>query len=215
MTFAALGFRAHSGWAVLIEVGGTAKAIELLERQRIELVSGSTPRQPYHAAESKALPQAERLIRECTAQAKMLAEKAVSKVLKESEKRGYQVAAAGIVSASARPLPDLATILSSHPLLHTAEGELYRTVLSQACERYAVRVIRIKEQALYATASTQLGTSPEKIQARLTEIGRVAGPPWRQDEKLATLIAWLALAGKAAGDRPLKRAAEMKSQELS
>lgn len=211
MTPAALGFRAHSGWAVLIEIGGTPRTIELLERQRVELVSGRTPRQPYHAAESKTLPQAEKIIRDCTAEAKTLAQQAVSSVLKQSLKRGYQITAAGIVSSAARPLPDLATILSSHPLLHTAEGELYRSVLSHACEHHGLPVIRIKEQALYLTAATQLGISAEKIQARLAEIGRAAGPPWRQDEKLATLIAWVALAGAAAGDRPLMRAAEMKS----
>jgi hypothetical protein len=211
MTLAALGFRAHSGWAVLIEVGGTAKAIDLVDRRRLELVSGTTPRQPYHAAEDKPLPQAEKLIRDCTAEAKMLAQQTVSNVLKQSEKRGYQVTAAGIVSASARPLPDLATILSSHPLLHTAEGELYRTVLSQACERHDLPIIRIKEQALYSTASTQLGISAEKIQSRLSEIGRAAGPPWRQDEKLATLIAWVALASSMTGSRGFMKAAEIKS----
>jgi hypothetical protein len=200
MTPAALGFRAHSGWAVLIEVGGTAETIELIDRQRVELVKGATPRQPYHAAEEKELHQAEKLIRECTSEAQMLADAAVSSVLKQSEKRGYRVVAGGVVSASVRPLPDLATILSSHPLLHTAEGELFRSVLSQACEHRGLPVIRIKEQALYSTASTQLGISAEKIQSRLAEIGRAVGPPWRQDEKLAALIAWVALAGAATGN---------------
>src|SRR6476469_6074950 len=113
MTPAALGFRAHSGWAVLIEVGGTAETIELIDRQRVELVKGATPRQPYHAAEQKELRQAEKLIHECTSEAQMLADAAVSSVLKQSEKRGYRVVAGGVVSASARPLPELATILSS------------------------------------------------------------------------------------------------------
>ena len=197
MRLAALGFRAHSGWAVLIEVGGTADAVELVERQRVELVKGSTPRQPYHAAEETELRQAEKIIRECTNEAKALAEKAVSVALKQAEQRGFRVVAGGIVSTSARPLPDLPTILSSHPLLHTAEGELFRSVLSLACEHHGLPVIRIKEQALYSTASAQLGISPEKIQNRLSELGRAAGPPWRQDEKLAALIAWVALAGAA------------------
>jgi hypothetical protein len=180
---------------VVVEVGGPAEAIELIDRRRIELVTGATPRQPYHAAEEKELSQAKKIIRDCASQAEMLAKKAVNSVLQQSEQRGYRVSAAGIVAASARPLPDLATILSSHPLLHTAEGELFRSVLSQACEHYDLPVIRIKEQALYSTASTQLGIPLEKIQSHLAEMGRSAGPPWRQDEKLAALIAWVALAG--------------------
>ena len=45
----ALGWRSHSGWAVLVAVGGSAARPVVLDRQRVELVDGSLPRQPYHA----------------------------------------------------------------------------------------------------------------------------------------------------------------------
>ena len=32
------------------------------------------------------------------------------------------------------------------------------------------------------------------LQQRIGELGRSLGPPWRQDEKLASLAAWIALA---------------------
>src|SRR5882762_6158032 len=37
---AALGLRAHSGWAALIAVGGSAASPEVLDRRRIEMAKG-------------------------------------------------------------------------------------------------------------------------------------------------------------------------------
>jgi hypothetical protein len=106
----------------------------------------------------------------------------------------YQVQGACVLRASGRPLPELAGILASHALIHTAEGELYRTALREACARCAVPETGISERALPAEASRALGRSPEDLQSRITGFGKVLGSPWRQDEKLSTLAAWLVLA---------------------
>jgi len=37
-------------------------------------------------------------------------------------------------------------------------------------------------------------TKPKELMRRVTELGRPLGSPWSQDEKFATLAAWLALA---------------------
>src|SRR5258708_3996478 len=49
---AALGFRAHSGWAVGVVVTGSRSNLEVLERRRIEIADAAIPgsKQPYHAA---------------------------------------------------------------------------------------------------------------------------------------------------------------------
>jgi hypothetical protein len=194
MTPAALGFRAHSGWAVFVVLGGSARSVELLERGRVEMVEGETPRQPYHAAENLSFKQAEKLIADCISGATRLAQKQLADVLQRAESREHTVIGAGVLSCSGRPLPDLAAILGSHALIHTAEGEMFRNVLSGACEKQNLPVIRVKERELNATAAAQLGISADDIQSRLSEMGRRIGPPWRQDEKMAALIAWLALA---------------------
>jgi hypothetical protein len=49
---AALGFRAHSGWAVLVAVAGPAAEPTAVLRRRVDL-SARTPRQPFHATEGK------------------------------------------------------------------------------------------------------------------------------------------------------------------
>jgi len=204
MTPAALGFRAHSGWAAFVVLGASARSVELLERGRVELVEGATPRQAYHSAENLPFEQAEKLIADCMNRAKRLAQKQLADVLRRAESREHTVVAAGVLSASGRPLPDLAATLGSHALIHTAEGEMFRNVLSGACEKHNLPVIRVKERELNATAAAQLGISTEEIHSRLSEMGRLVGPPWRQDEKMAALIAWLAL---ATASNPAKRGA--------
>ena len=61
---AALGFRAHSGWAALVAVAGTPQSGQVLLRRRIELADPKVPgsKQPYHAAEGEKFPKAEKII---------------------------------------------------------------------------------------------------------------------------------------------------------
>jgi hypothetical protein len=46
-----------------------------------------------------------------------------------------------------------------------------------------------------------LGVSLGDMQARLAEIGRVLGTPWRADEKAAAMAAWIGLAGVKRSNR--------------
>ena len=50
---AALGFRVHSGWAVLVVLAGPVETPTILDRRRIEIadVEMEGSKQPYHAAE--------------------------------------------------------------------------------------------------------------------------------------------------------------------
>jgi hypothetical protein len=57
--------------------------------------------------------------------------------------------------------------------------------------------MKIKERDLMAKASGSTGLSEARLQHHLQSIGKQLGPPWRQDEKSATLAAWIALAGAA------------------
>jgi hypothetical protein len=57
----------------------------------------------------------------------------------------------------------------------------------------------VRERDLYAHGAAALELTPEELQSRLGELGRSVGPPWRQDEKMAALVAWLSLAGASSG----------------
>src|SRR5205823_6542284 len=55
MARTAVGWRSHSGWAVLVAVRGPAAFPQVLVRRRIELVTDSLPRQPYHSIAEQGL----------------------------------------------------------------------------------------------------------------------------------------------------------------
>jgi len=90
-------------------------------------------------------------------------------------------------------LPGLEKILAAHPLIHTAEGEFFREVLLHASKKFGLTQFQVKEKDLLPHASVALRRKKEKLQTQLTALGKPLGPPWSQDEKFATLVAWLAL----------------------
>jgi hypothetical protein len=172
---AALGIRSHSGWAIVV----SATTSRILDRRRIEIADPAIPgsRQPFHAAEGLQFDRAETLIHKCRESSLLLATAAIRALSACLE---YNVDRAAILFAAGRPLPELAAILRSHALIHTAEGEFFREILVNACQECGLPVMRIKERDL-----------PDN--PLVTELGRSLGPPWRQDEKRASLAAWAAL----------------------
>lgn len=192
---AALGFRAHSGWAVLIGITEPVTAPPVLLRRRIETadadIAGS--KQPYHAAEGLAYARAEKLIQRCADRSRLLALQAVKDAIRELRDHGHTPAACGAILASGRPLPALESILGSHALIHAAEGELFRNVVMEAAEACKLHITGVKEKELLGRCRDEL-VKEKAIEGHLANLGRTLGPPWRQDEKLATLVAWLALA---------------------
>jgi len=196
MTHAALGVRTHSGWAVVVVVEGPSNAPAVVDRRRIEIadtgIAGST--QPYHAAAELDPGKADGFVQGCADSTRLLAERAVRAIIGELRGKGYKVCGGGILLGSGRPLPGLATILASHALIHTAEGELFRGALTQAIQRCGLPVTSVRERELWAQGGTKLHKPVAELQRYVTEMGRRIGPPWRQDEKHAALVGWLALA---------------------
>jgi hypothetical protein len=135
-----LGFRAHSGWAALVAVGGSAGSPTAIVRRRIELadpaIAGSV--QPFHAAEQLDLKKAEKLIQLCTDSTNALARQALRDVIHDLRKMHYQAVGSCILLASGRPVGTLDSILASHAMIHTAEGEFFRNALRRASEASAM-----------------------------------------------------------------------------
>jgi hypothetical protein len=196
MTAAALGLRVHSGWAAAIVLAGPLDAPTVIERRRIEIadpaIEGS--RQPYHAAARLDLKQAEEFLQRCGDSATLLAEGALRTLLDNLRERSHAVLSGGILLGSGRPAARLATTLASHALIHTAEGDLFRRAFTHAIERCGLPVTAIPERDLWARGTLELRMTREELQQAIAQMGRLLGPPWRQDEKYAALVAWLALA---------------------
>lgn len=198
---AALGCRVHSGWAVVVAVAGSHDSLEVIDRRRIEIadpkITGS--KQPYHAAEPLEMKKAEQLINRCQESTRFLARQAIQSIVDAVRKLGYEAVGCGIVMASGRPTTTLAATLASHALIHTAEGEFFREAIADASRHCGIPVTGVKERELYDRGAAELSHAAEELRCRIDQIGRALGPPWRQDEKSATLAGWLSLA--AAGKR--------------
>jgi hypothetical protein len=90
----------------------------------------------------------------------------------------HAVGRCAIVASAGSPPDELAAIVRAHPLIHTAEGALYRDAILAAASRHRLPVELFPPRTLAADA------------AEMAEAGRGIGPPWGKDQKLAALAAW-------------------------
>jgi hypothetical protein len=197
---AAVGFRVHSGWAAVVAVWLDKGSPVVLARQRVHLVETFTYefRQPYHTAERMPLGQAREFIARMQAEARRLAYRAIRELESRTQEQGVKVTRCGLLLASGRPLPELEKILASHALIHTADGELFREAILHASARCGLRATCLRERELLEQAGQAFHRKPAALLRQITELGRALGSPWTQDEKFATLAAWLAFTSKAS-----------------
>jgi hypothetical protein len=55
-----------------------------------------------------------------------------------------------------------------------------------------LRLRRIREKELFDIAARELSRPAADLTRMLNDLGKIVGPPWRQDQKFAALAAWLA-----------------------
>src|SRR6267378_6420402 len=200
---AALGFRAHSGWTALIAVYVDRGSPAVLARRRVHLVETFTYefRQPYHTAKKMPLDKARDFVSRMQSEARRLAHRAILGLQSDLQKQGIALNSCGLILASGKPLPNLEKILVSHALIHTADGELFREAIVHASARSGLAMCTVKERELLDRSGQAFRMKSAALLQRVTKLGRPLGAPWTQDEKLATLAAWLALASKPARTR--------------
>lgn len=171
---------------------------QVLQRRRINVVDGKMAghAQPYHFAREQPLAEAKKHIGRCAAVSLRLAQEALQELIDQLSQE-HRVASAAIVLASGRALPELNRILASHPLIHTAEGELFRTAFSNACEALGIPVTGIRERELAQRAQAVFEKSAASLPVELAAAAKHLGPPWGQDQKAAALAAAVVLAASS------------------
>jgi hypothetical protein len=189
---AALGFRVKSGWATAVLLAGTVQSPQALFRRIVELSDAGVPetKQPYHAGMG-TLEEDEAKIRPRTAIVQRVAKSSVAQLIEHCRAAGHEVRGAGLVVGSQI---DPAKIANPHIRAHALEGRLFRTVLEEALKAQGVRCSVVTERDIYGEAATILGQPESKLKRRLAELGRSLNGPWRAEEKLAALAAWMRLA---------------------
>src|SRR5438132_12015592 len=103
-TRAALGFRAHTGWAAAVAVAGPLHAPRVIERRRLELPAGDgdESRFVYHLAAELAPAAAQRLVERAQARVARSAAAAVAGLVADLGVSGIEVVASGVPRGSAR-----------------------------------------------------------------------------------------------------------------
>jgi hypothetical protein len=187
----ALGFRVKSGWAAAVLLAGPVESPQVLDRRVVQLCDPSIPesKQPYHASMGTLQTDEAKVERLRNVIAKA-AQKSVSELVKDFQSQGRQIRRANLVVGSNI---DPSRIGNPHVRAHALEGRLFRTVLQDALNSHGLHCLIIVERDIYARAVDELRQSEKSLKQSLTQLGRSLDGPWRADNKLACLGAWLAL----------------------
>jgi hypothetical protein len=190
----ALGFRVKSGWAAVVLVGGPVEVPRLLHRGVVRLSDPAVPesKQPYHA-KMGTLQTDETKIERSRKVIATASHQSVTELMDGCRKDGVQVRRANLVVGSDI---DPAKIANPHIRAHALEGRLFRTVLEDALRSHGMGCSAILERHAYEQAAKVLKKSEKELRQLLTQLGRTLDGPWRSDDKLAALAAWMALAGE-------------------
>ena len=192
---AALGFKLHTGWAMLVALAGEPGEIQVLFRGRIELLplDESVPRFVYHEAAELPLAGATTLVKRAREASQKAARLAVNEVLRDLDSRGAKTAVCGVLCSSTLVPDDLSRILRSHPLLHAAEGALFQQAIVAACESCGLTITAAREREVWSQAAAAWGLAEAELRKEVDAVRAAVGAPWSADHKTAAAIALLAL----------------------
>jgi len=88
---------------------------------------------------------------------------------------------------------DPESIANPHIRAHALEGRLFRTALEDALRSRGIQCAIFAERDVYPRASNLLGQSSVQIRRAIAELGHSVNSPWRVDQKVAALAAWMSL----------------------
>ena len=201
-----LGFRALKGGSVVVGVaadGGEPRVVlssflaTAAEGDRLAL-------EPYHVAAGMERgphggpsAEAEAAVAEGRRRQDELAAAGLEDVLAKLRKaRSEPVVAALLVNRAGWVSDLLAYSLAfvDHPPV--AEGLAVRDALRFAFGRCGIHAVEVDEKTLHEIASKELHLGSPEIDIRLKALGATAGRPWRKEQKLACLAAWVAVAAR-------------------
>jgi hypothetical protein len=193
---AALGCRAHTGWAALVVVAGGFTRPEVVLRGRAQLGDprGRVRRNVYHAARGLEPAAAAGLVEAAERIAAEQAAAALERTVREAKDLGAVVRSCAVVVGAPAGRARLESILASHALVHAAEGRLYQAALLQGAESCGLEAVEVPKKSIWEQGESALGVTQDDLRHWIDELRRGVGPPWAQDQKLAALAAWIALA---------------------
>jgi hypothetical protein len=194
---AAIGFKVKSGRTVAVLLVGTPATPRVADNRMVALSDPDDPgaRQPYHAGTGVAQTD-DAVLRPLLAGIERYASRTLADLLKDYRATSSQIAGAGVVVGSTA---DPTMIANPHIRAHAFEGKLFRTVLEDGLRTLGVPATVVLERELYRRASHTLGRSESDLKRELTTLGREVAGPWRAEQKVAALAAWMVMAAGGPG----------------
>jgi len=191
---AALGLRVKSGWAAVVLLTGPIGSPALRDNRVIDLSDLQFPetRQPYHAAMGQLEMDTTQTNRR-TDIVRRVTKHSVAKLLADCRRKDYAITRTSLVVGSQL---DPATIANPHIRAHALEGRLFRSALEQALNAHGIRTLILLERDAYDNATMQLEKSSADVRQTIQNFRRFTDGPWRAEQKLAAVGAWLALCHK-------------------
>ncbi|HWY61727.1 MAG TPA: hypothetical protein VNW15_07480 [Rhizomicrobium sp.] len=198
-----LGFRALKGGSVVVGVALDKSGPRVVLSSFLPTASEGDrlSLEPYHLAAGMergphggASMEAKAAIAEGRKRQNKLAVAGLKDVLRKLRKAGSEPVVAALLVNRAGWITDLldySLAFADHPPV--AETLAVRDALRFAFARLGVEVAEMDEKSLDALASKALRLSPADLGSRLKALGAAVGRPWRKEQKLACLAAWVAL----------------------
>jgi hypothetical protein len=198
-----LGFRALKGGSVVVGVAGDGDGPRIVLSSLLATAADGDrlSLEPYHvAAEMKRGPdggasaEAKAAVAKGRKRQDALAAAGLKDIVSKLRTEGSEPVVAALLVNRAGWMTDLlaySLAFPDHPPV--AEGLAVREALRFACRGVGVEVAEMDEKSLPDLASEVLRLGSPGIDARLKALGATAGRPWRKEQKLACLAAWVAL----------------------
>jgi hypothetical protein len=200
-----LGLRARKGGAVVVGVTVEAREPRVLvstilassadgDRLSFEPCRVAVEMRP----QGKATPEKANLVAEGRRRQDQLAAKGLREILSQLEEAGRKPAAAAPLVNRAGWITDLLehSLIWPDDHLPVVEALAVRDALRFAFRHSGIAAIELDEKFLSDVAAKTLGMPKAEIDARLKKLGGTVAKPWRKEQKLACLSAWLAVAGQ-------------------
>lgn len=202
MSPVALGFRALRGGSVVVGVAleDGAPCVLLSTFLATAAPGDRLALEPYHVAAEigrDALTQAQAAVTGGRQRQEALANAGLEEISATLHVNGHAPAVAALLVNRAGWVTDLleySLAFADHPPV--AEGLAVRDALRAAFASAGLKSVEMDEKSLPDQAAEALGLAPSEIDARLKTLGATAGKPWRKEQKLACLAAWVAAAAR-------------------
>jgi hypothetical protein len=201
-----LGFRALKGGSVVVGVAMDGSEPRLVRSSFLATAAEGDrlSLEPYHLAAGMergpgggASPEAAAAVAEGRKRQNELAAAGLEEIVRTLRKEERELVVAALLVNRAGwviDLLDYSLAFADHPPV--AEGLAVRDALRFAFARLGIEVAEMDEKSLPVLASQELRLDSSEIEARLKTLGATAGRPWRKEQKLACLAAWVALAAR-------------------